>query len=184
MAAIRQTAERLSLSEYRIYAPSGQVQTDIALHQRVFAACDAPLTPALKALGLADTPTVTVDGRTLRYCKALRSDKFFANRFDLSLQAPDSAETAITARFGGKGWTTLIRFEGQEFALTPKSWFGFKFELRRGEVLVARFTDVSPFLSFSSRRRYLIEYPTQPLAPVLLAFGFLLALSSTYRLGL
>lgn len=176
-------AERLSLNEYRIYAPSGCVQSEIQLHKRIFTADQAPLTPLLQSLRLADAPSVKVDGQPYRFFKTLLTDKFFANHFDLGLQAGQD-EPAITARFGGKGWATLINHEGLEYTLKPTSWFGFAFELRRGAVEVARFKDVSPFLTFSSRRRYQLDAPAGPLPPLLLAFAFLLAVSSTYRMGL
>lgn len=186
MNTIRQTAERENLNEYRIDTPSGQVQTKIALQRRIFTAKQAPLTPSLEALGISDTPTVTVQGKDYRFFKSLRNDKVFANHFDLGLQALDAKQSspAITARYGGKGWTTMIRFEGAEYSLKPTSWFGFGFELRSASKVEARFKDVSPFLTFSSRRRYLIESSDGALPPLLMAFAFLLALSSTYRLGL
>ena len=176
-------AERLSLNEYRIYAPSGCVQSEIQLHKRIFTADQAPLTPLLKSLRLTDAPSVTVDGQPYRFFKTLRSAKFFASHYDLGLQA-DQDEPAITARFGGKGWVTLIKHEGLEYTLKPTSVFGFAYELHRGAVEAARFKDVSPFFSVSSRRRYQLDAPAGPLPPLLLAFAFLLAVSSTYRMGL
>jgi hypothetical protein len=178
-----QSAERLSLSEYRIYAISGALQSEIILHKLIFTTSQAPLTPALKALNWADSPSLTVDGQRFRYYKTLRSNKFFANHFDLGLQAMDATTgtPAVTAQYGARGQTTLIEYLGRDYLLTPKSLFGFKFELCLVDVAVARFKEVTPFWTFSSRRRYQLEALAEPLPPLLLAFAFLLAVSSTYR---
>lgn len=182
---MNQSAARHSLTEYSIYTPSGALQSEINLQRRLFTASDAPLTPTIASLGLADAPTVIVLDQPYLLCKALRSDKFFANRFDLSLQGLEPTETpAITASYGQRRWATLIQHEGREYLLKPKSWFGFKFELAHGEAEAARFIDASPFLSFSSKRSYRIDLPAGPQPPLLIAFAFLLAVSSTYRLAL
>ena len=180
---MNQFAERLSLNTYKIYALSGETQSEIQLQRGIFAASGAPLTPMLKDLKLTDAPCVTVQGAAYHFFKLLRNDHFFANRFDLGLQELSSTTSpAITAQFGGRGKINVITYLDQEYTLVPRSWFGFGFELYRGTEMVARFKDVSPFLSFSSRRRYLIDYPTQPQPPLLVAFTFLLAVNCTYRL--
>jgi len=183
---MEQRAERDSLTQYRVYGPAGDVQSEINLQRQLFTAHDAPLTPAIEGLGLADSPSVMVQGLPYRLCKTLRSNNFFANQFDLGLLGPEpNAAPAITASYGNRGWSSLVWHEGQEFLLTPKSWFGFRFELtQRNAAVAARLRDVSPFLSMSSRRRYRIDCPAGPQAPLLLAFTFLLAVSSTYRLAI
>jgi hypothetical protein len=112
-------------------------------------------------------------------------DQFFSNRFDLGLQGPGPASPpAITASYGSHGSGNLIRHESREYMLTPKSWFGLKFELAQGALIVAKFKDVSPFMTPSSKRRYQIDCPAGQQSALLLCFAFLLAASSTYRLAL
>jgi hypothetical protein len=48
------------------------------------------------------------------------------------------------------------------------------------EICVARFKDVTPFLTFSARRRYSIETKTGEIEPLLLTFAFFLAVCNAY----
>ena len=117
MAFTTQIATRINVNEFDIFDSSGRLQTAISLQKRVFTSDGAPLASALRSSGLADAPTLSVNGVTCLLCKKLLTEKFFANRFDIGLQdlaafpneKDTNAELCITARSRSPGITTLIQ---------------------------------------------------------------------------
>ena len=71
-------------------------------------------------------------------------------------------------------------FKGETYVLQAHSIFSFRYELMQGERVIVSFKEVTPFLTFSSRRLYRIETEAREIEPLLLAFSFFLAVLIFY----
>ena len=174
-----QKARRTSLQTYEIDGSDGTLQSQIEMPRGVWTANGAPLAAAIASTGLSDTPILTIQGKSYRIQRDWLKEKGIISYYCIYLQ-DDAGYKIIEANTPFEKRASLIRYEGADFLVAPRSLFTFHYEVMNQNLCVARIKDVSPFFTFSARRSYAIETKTPEIGPLLLAFAFFLAVYSAY----
>ena len=178
-----QTARRLSVERYEICDASGATQSQIAMPSRLWTANGAPLAAAIESAGLADTPQLTVCGVRYQAHRDLLSDSLVVSEYAIYLRESGDEANASKRKVieaATKNRATTVFFKGETYVLQAHSIFSFRYELMQGERVIVSFKEVTPFLTFSSRRLYRIETEAREIEPLLLAFSFFLAVLIFY----
>jgi hypothetical protein len=174
-----QYARRNSLQNYEIDGTDGALQAQIEMPRSLWTAKGAPLSDALASAGFGDTPILTLSGKSYQIHRDWLNEKALISYYSVYLQ-DDAGHKIIEAKTPVEKRGSLICYKGSKFLVAPRSWFAFNYEVTNQNICIARFKDVSPFLTFSARRRYSIETTTPETEPILLSFAFFLAVSSAY----
>jgi len=174
-----QNARRISLQKYEIDGTNGRLQAQIEMPHGLWAANGAPLSDVIASAGFGDTPILTMMGKSYQIHRDWLYEKALISYYSIYLQ-DDGGQKIIEAKAPVEKRGALICYESADFLVAPRSLFAFNYEVTHQEMCVARFKDVTPFFTFSARRRYSIETKTAETEPLLLAFAFFLAVCSAY----
>ena len=154
-----QQARRTSLQRYEIDSRVGTLQSQIEMPNRLWTAHGAPLAAAVARVGIGDTPILTVEGKSYPVQRDWLSEKGIISYYCIYLQ-DDDGHRIIEANTPHEKRASLIHYQGADFLVAPRSFFAFHYEVTNQGKGLARFKDVSPFWTFSARRRYAIETNT------------------------
>lgn len=174
-----QNARRTSLLTYEIDGNDGELQAQIEMPKGLWTANGAPLAQVVASSGFGDTPILTISGKSYQIHRDLLTDNLLVNCYCIYLQ-DDAGHKIIEAKSPVEQRSSRICYQDAAFLVVPRSLFAFNYEVTNQEICVARFKDVSPFLTYSARRSYSIETKTAEFEPLLLAFAFFLAVCSAY----
>lgn len=171
-------AERSSIGKYEIKGGSGQSIVKIQMPRKVWATDNAPLNPAVTAMGLNDRPQFEFQNRTLEARRALLTNNALVNFFRIWIE--DEGNLLIETSLNGAFKPSIIRYKGSEYSLVRHSFFSFRFTLEKDGQVLAGFEDTTPFLTFSSHRTFGISHK-QELDDVLLGFAFFLSVMAFFK---
>lgn len=171
-------AERSSIGKYEVRGSSGQSIVKIQMPKKVWATDNAPLNPAISAMGLNDRPVLEFQNRTLEARRALLTDNFLVNFFRIWIE--DEGSVLIESSLNGVFKPSVIKYKGSEYSLVRHSFFAFRFTLEKDGQVLATFEDTTPFLTFSAQRTFGISHK-QELDDVLLGFAFFLAVMAFFK---
>ncbi len=171
-------AKRVSLSEIELYDPAGALLARSILPNIIWRTEEAPISDALTSK-LQSRPEIDVGGRKYLVHRRLASNNWLVNDFALSLCDGNGADVATADMKAGK-WTHVIVFAGKNYTLVRHGFFRFDFELEESGRRIARFRDVTPFLTFNVRRDFVIEGDAS-IDPVLLSLSVFIAISWFFK---
>lgn len=171
-------AERSSIGKYEVKNSTGQSIVKIQMPQKVWAIDNAPLNPAITAMGLNDRPQFEFQNRTLEARRALLTNNFLVNFFRIWIE--DEGNVLIESSLNGAFKPSIIKYKGSEYSLVRHSVFSFRYALEKDGQVLADFGDTTPFLTFSAQRTFSISHK-QELDDVLLGFSFFLAVMAFFK---
>ncbi len=174
-------AKRLSLSQANIYQNDAQPLCSIVWPAVRTWSCENSVIgdPYFQDKSLGSYPLLTVLGKTYTARRKILTNKFFGNNYEISL-LDENDKTKISAISPSWIWKkTEIRFNDQTYYLIRKKFFQFYFILYRFEKEIGQLTDVTPFLTFSSKREFSLSLES-PADLMLLSFSFFLAHNSVF----
>lgn len=174
-----QNARRISLQKYEIDGSDGALIAQIEMPRGLWTANGAPLADAISGAGFGENPVLKIGEKTYEIHRDLLTDKLVVNRYSIYVK-DDAGRKIIEATAPVEKRSSLICYNETEFLVTARSIFAFDYDVTSNDSNVARFKDVSPFLTFSSRRLYHIETEAREIEPLLLAFSFFLAVLIAY----
>lgn len=165
-------AIRLTIEEATILGSNDGELAHITWPAGIWKTKNAPLSEALGDRWQSN-PVIKIGLKKLVALRTLLTDKVLVNDFEISLK-DESDQALIVANLQGSRKTIAMRFENSEYLLTRESFFSFRFSLQKDGTQILRMKDVTPFLTFSSRREFAIE-SEKDIDPALLSFSFFLA---------
>lgn len=169
-------AKRQSLTQANIYDSDDQPLSLISWPATQIWSCENTVIgdPYHQDKSLGSYPFLSIKGMKLTARRKLLTNKFFANKYQISLW-DEHGKCKILAFTPGWIWEkTEIKYNDQTYFLFRKNLFRFHFVLQQPGSEIYRFTDVTSFFTISSYREFLLSLD-RPADPILLTFSFFLA---------
>jgi len=170
----KHTAIRTSLTEALLFndteQPFGRIEWPVA---KIWRTEQAPLSDNLPGRLQTDL-TMTVEGRTFTIRRKLLTNRFLWNDFNVSVF--DEQNTIVSvAHIPGFGQRIHIEQAGKTYELKRNGWLNFDFTLAEGGKPIVHFSEITPFLTLSSKREFAIVSNDTSATATLISFSFFLA---------
>jgi len=121
----------------------------------------------------AHFPALDLAGKSYRFLRELTNPKDFHPNHRVWAELEDGTELIAAQCKPGK--TSILNYQGSEYALHSDARFFFRFRLLQGQGVLAAFRETTKFWTFSARKDYRLD-AYRELDPLLLCFAFLVSI--------